>query len=671
MRIGLYYNPGDTDPAISNNYWYNPAKINRTKYENKIYTANMQAEWNQKNPGDRFDNPLMNDPEEGDYSLYEKNLKLGAVYDETEDTVAETDGSTATTDDSVVENDDSTVVADDPGAETDESAVITDETSKDWFVRPQGGDYGSEDGSSYENAWDGLLEVVWGAGGVQPGDTLWVCGLHLHDITERNDYARRQIPLISGTNDETRITIRGDYAEDYGVIWGAGRLVYEDWVSEGNNVWSIVLNANAASGIWIFQDIGITTKESHTALDRAATYSDVETTPGSYYSTDYKSGSKLYVHATDSQSPSERISVHELGYYFSFTDLEYVTFLNLPQYSHKKFETSMRFSYVRWDGCTMNYSGHSVLGFYGENDHIEVIDCELSWANNGIYNIQGTTETINQTTSNYLYKGNYIHNMGVKTQTQNGDAHAIGIQGGKNGVIEDNIFENCGSGVTLYAFTSQELTNTIVRRNFVKDTHTLGGANGRGIETSCDNDSLSDKSGNQFYHNIIINSSAGFRFQFEQEQKVFNNILFNCEIGIETSRNYNGLGANITLKNNIFMDSKKLHVNFYTGAEQIILNADHNLYYPADTELFNLRNKYFTLDTWKKEEISGNYPDLNSIGASAIFENPTKMYEEPLDFFPKNSSPVIDAGIDVGLGVDKSGTPINYLPDIGAFEYVD
>ena len=53
--------------------------------------------------------------------------------------------------------------------------------ASDWFVRPAGGNYGSEDGSSYQDAWDGLLNVVWGngAGEVGPGDNLYVCGLHV------------------------------------------------------------------------------------------------------------------------------------------------------------------------------------------------------------------------------------------------------------------------------------------------------------------------------------------------------------------------------------------------------------------------------------------------------------------------------------------------------------
>jgi hypothetical protein len=80
--FALYRTSNGTEPVIRDNYWYNPGKINRTKYSNKIYTADMQKEWNEKHPGDKFDDPLMNDPEEGDYSLYEKSLKIGAVYDD-------------------------------------------------------------------------------------------------------------------------------------------------------------------------------------------------------------------------------------------------------------------------------------------------------------------------------------------------------------------------------------------------------------------------------------------------------------------------------------------------------------------------------------------------------------------------------------------------------------
>jgi hypothetical protein len=83
--FGLYTTTNGTEPVINDNNWYNPNKIDRTKYLNKIYTANMQEEWNEKHPGDKFDDPLMNDPEEDDYSLYDKSLKIGAVYDDQEE----------------------------------------------------------------------------------------------------------------------------------------------------------------------------------------------------------------------------------------------------------------------------------------------------------------------------------------------------------------------------------------------------------------------------------------------------------------------------------------------------------------------------------------------------------------------------------------------------------
>ena len=37
-----------------------------------------------------------------------------------------------------------------------------------WYVRPSGGTYGNEDGTSYDNAWDGFTNIDWTATGVQP-----------------------------------------------------------------------------------------------------------------------------------------------------------------------------------------------------------------------------------------------------------------------------------------------------------------------------------------------------------------------------------------------------------------------------------------------------------------------------------------------------------------------
>ena len=87
-----------------------------------------------------------------------------------------------------------------------------------FYVRPnQSGNYGSGDGSSYANAWNGLENVKWNLLSV-PGvsSTLWVCGTHKRRMqVPTNEYggaaytsARRYDGLV----------IRGDYPGDPGVI---------------------------------------------------------------------------------------------------------------------------------------------------------------------------------------------------------------------------------------------------------------------------------------------------------------------------------------------------------------------------------------------------------------------------------------------------------------------
>jgi hypothetical protein len=46
--------------------------------------------------------------------------------------------------------------------------------SADLYVRPNGGSYGAENGSDWNNAFDGFGDVAWAS--LSPGDTLWVAG---------------------------------------------------------------------------------------------------------------------------------------------------------------------------------------------------------------------------------------------------------------------------------------------------------------------------------------------------------------------------------------------------------------------------------------------------------------------------------------------------------------
>jgi PKD repeat protein len=531
----------------------------------------------------------------------------------------------------------------------------------DYYVRPAGGNYGLENGINYANAWDGLVNVKWGAGGVQPGDTLWVCGLHVYNMTNTGNMASRaDIDVISGTSESSRVIIRGDYPGDPGIVWGAYKISYGTWNYEGNNVWSTTIVGYPYPDLF-FEDI---TADSWVVMDKETTLEGCQKNPGSFYAADFSNGSTLYVHCSDDGNPTGRIYQNRYGYNFVVRGgKSYITFMNLKLYAIANWVGSPDDAHhITWIGCTLAYGEHSVLRFYDNCHYMQVINCDLSWAGNGIYNISST----NNAPSYYKYSGNIIHDIGVRASTQNSDAHGIGIQGGHDGLIEDNYIYNCGSGVTLYTFTNQELKNTIVRRNFVRDTHTLGGANSYGIETSCNNDSLSDKSGNIFSQNIVMNAAKGFKLQFEDEQKLYNNVAANCGISFYSGRSYNGYGGKVKARNNISLNPTNYHVVFGTSGADSLCDYDFNLYFPDGSGKFSYNSGTYSFSGWQALARSGYTFDPYSKVADLLFINPGNQ-----NFHLQSSSPAIDAGVDVGITQDRDGTPIpqGFAPDIGAYEH--
>lgn len=79
--------------------------------------------------------------------------------------------------------------------------------AREWFVRAAGG---GGDGSSYASAWTGFGAIGWG--GISPGDTLYICGTFNSTLNVG----------ASGSGDTSRVTIRGDYSQERGVIDVAG-----------------------------------------------------------------------------------------------------------------------------------------------------------------------------------------------------------------------------------------------------------------------------------------------------------------------------------------------------------------------------------------------------------------------------------------------------------------
>jgi hypothetical protein len=367
--------------------------------------------------------------------------------------------------------------------------------ARDWYVRPAGGSYGSADGTSYSNAWNGLLKVVWGPGGVQAGDTLWVCGFHLFTYTGGFPYTGWATINVSGTAG-SHITIRGDYPGDKGEVWGGCKLAHGTWVDEGNSTWSVT-NRGGGSGTVLFEDVA--PNGTFKLLTKASDLATCRSTPGSYYCSAYNSNTaRLYVHCTDGLIPTNRITYERYGYRFKCNSQSYIDWLNLDFYGlYQAFWYGLDSEYVtymNWTGCKLWHStfypavGCHDLTFNG---------CDIAWALNGISVIGYMSGSPNITCYNLTIKNCIIHDIGSWPTMYDMDAHGISSQGdqttiSRNYLIEGNEIYNCGSGITFYIQSdTQSFRDVTVRYNFIHDSHQNGGANGRGIEYNMDGTNIS------------------------------------------------------------------------------------------------------------------------------------------------------------------------------------
>lgn len=85
--------------------------------------------------------------------------------------------------------------------------------AEDLYVRPNGGSYGTENGSNWTNAFDGFSDVSWGdgAGNVSAGDTLYVAG---------GTYTETLVIGASGTYSETQVTVKRATTSEHGTDTG-------------------------------------------------------------------------------------------------------------------------------------------------------------------------------------------------------------------------------------------------------------------------------------------------------------------------------------------------------------------------------------------------------------------------------------------------------------------
>jgi len=535
-----------------------------------------------------------------------------------------------------------------------------------WYVRPAGGTYGNEDGTSYADAWDGFSDITWAS--VQPGDTLWICGTHIYDMTGKAA-GEKNITPTAGTSEEARVILRGDYPGDPAIIWGNAKINYGTWADEGNGTWSLTdWCGTGASGQtnFFFENVN---GNDGTHLNVVDTLQACKDTPGSVYSADYAYSGTIYCHLTDGSDPGGKLYAPYVGWSFYPENRQYITFQNMTIRSMRPTMYDQTGSYLKFDNIDLKYALYAAFPLGEGHHHIEISNCTIHYCPNGIY---GTTPSMTGGIYGCHFHHNTFYDLGIVAWIASTDSHAIGIQGGHDNIIEYNEAYNCGTGLTCYAFTNQELKNYTVRYNFFHDLHQLGGAGGDGIEFACNNDSLSDKSGNYIYYNIIANCPGhGFTLQFEDTLYIWNNVVFQCGTSFWSNRSTGGspdTGPDIQYRNNISVSPTYYHIRFdYGNATVYSLSSDYNLFYPDTANRFRYHAVDYTFSGWQGLSI-----DLNSSIADPLFVNGSGNYSLDADFQIPSNSPAKDAGTDVGLTEDYFGNaiPQGDAPDIGVHEYV-
>jgi len=320
--------------------------------------------------------------------------------------------------------------------------------------------------------------------------------------------------------------------------------------------------------------------------------------------------------------------------------------------------------------------------FYGigisESSNIEIVNCE------GSYN-HGSAINITKSSNCTIYGGRYHHNSPLYSDATGGaDTNGIEVTGGSFniniiavevdhnglGIAGNPKGNNADAGIAFYDASG------IIK--YCRIHHNGGG----GCYFYTDN--AMNVTG-EFSYNLVYrnnqnnepNGAGGIRISGKPGQpcsvNIYNNVIAYNRL-VDSSWNAIRIGwycENCQIKNNIIaFNSGNPEDVYISGTGTTGIELDYNLYFDISGNFITYKGKTYDID-----HIMGNLPgyysydqhqDINSIVQDPLFVDPAND-----DFHLQSTSPCINAGTDVGLAEDMEGNPVDYAPDIGAYEYSD
>jgi hypothetical protein len=537
----------------------------------------------------------------------------------------------------------------------------------EWFVRPLSPSttkvYGNEDGSSYANAWNGFrwqghqggrqlmgLQGEADARKVAPGDTIWHCGyfgpINQSDTSSAPPGNQPWYQYVVGNGIANYpIKIRFDHGTYPGGMFNLRKPTSSwGWVDQGGGVWSTTQVVDATVSLILFDEdnSGLPTMgtpvQDKTYLKQGA---GPLTNPGWYVS-----GGTTYVKRPDGANPGNTV------YYMSYG---YVTFGPLGQHiqiqggSFYNMQISHNYSTdITVTGAKLKYFTQNDFLIHPRKyvDRWIVEDCDISWARGGVYS---TNEGTDNAGNDWTVRRNWIHHIGPYTNTHpfwDDDAHAIGIQGSNNWIVEDNLCEYCGSTIEQFS-NNVGASNLIVRRNVIRKPH-AGITNGfaSGITFSGGTHTVGNRPGFQVLHNVVINTDGSsfhdsnadlhevkYNLFINAGQNPSNSAYTRCWSGNAPESGGDVRAQNINFQYNVCINPAGRYISGGgNGTGTITIN--NNLYWDNDTNATTADKLRFvgigggsgySFNAWKA--LGG--PDQNS-----FFEDPYTTSHLPTGFDP-------------------------------------
>lgn len=334
-------------------------------------------------------------------------------------------------------------------------AVIDATFAGNWYWRPPGSVETGGDGRTYQSAWTSDDEIRWNL--IQPGDYLFVCGVH--------DAGYRDRKLVVST---PRVTVTGACTGDPGSIVSVGARIV-NW------------RPSALSGVFQSEYGGIppaAINQSGKRLTRLDQPPDAAAPCDTFHFSEtsvfyYKPcgppvdvlphGDPPVILVNADDVVITQLSVSNAGRLIEVRDSKRVV-IN---------DVSLRVA----EDIAIHLTGNTSLG--------AIRNSTISESGNGVYA---------STTDGERHDGWIIENNVIRDIYGDLDSHGIGWQTGSDNVIRRNRIEGANTGITFYrwAGSNHRMNRNVIAENEIADMRKSRADNnstglGRGIELTGDN----------------------------------------------------------------------------------------------------------------------------------------------------------------------------------------